>query len=94
MFDAPCLSSEGNNWKTWKKRYVEIQDNGMMVYFTDKGGEKKGDIDLVNCETAGKWSDIPTADKLKDISDLDRTFAVKMSDRTYTMIADNESACM
>lgn len=73
---------------------MEIQDNGMMVYYTDKGGEKKGDIDLVNCETAGKWSDVSTAEKLKDISDLDRTFAVKMSERTYTMIASDEAACM
>lgn len=66
----------------------------MLVYFTGKGGEKKGDIDLVNCETAGKWSDVPSAEKLKDIGDLDRTFAVKMADRTYTMIADDEAACM
>lgn len=91
---SPDFPFEGNNWKTWKKRYLEIQDNGMMVYFAEKGGEKKGDIDLVNCETAGKWSDIPTADKLKDVGDLDRTFAVKMADRTFTMIADDESACM
>ena len=92
--DSPHFSFEGNNWKSWKKRYIEIQENGMMVYFSEKGGEKKGDIDLVNCETAGKWSDIPTADKLKDVGDLDRTFAVKMADRTFTMIADDESACM
>ena len=88
------LYQSGGNIKSWKKRYIEIQDNGLLIYYEDKGGKKKGEIDLVNSEKIGKWNDISTADKLRNISELDQTFAVKMASRTYTMVAESEAECM
>jgi hypothetical protein len=84
----------GNNWKSWKKRYVEVCDDGILSYYTAKGGEKKGEVDLINSEKVGKWSDISTAEKLRDIKDLDKTFAIQTSGRTYTMVADSEDECL
>ena len=88
------FSLPGGNWKSWKKRYVEVLDTGVLVYYTAKGGEKKGEIDLINSEKIGKWSEVSTSEKLRDISDLDKTFAIKMSARTFTMVAETEAECM
>jgi hypothetical protein len=83
----------GQNRKSWKRRYVEIYNNGVLAYYTRKGGEKKGEVNLVQSGKIGKWSEIDTAEKLRELSDLDRTFAIQTNIRTYTIVAENEEEC-
>lgn len=79
--------------KSWKKRWVILKSNGFMMYYEKKGGNEKGNIDVINSGRIGFSSSIESSDPLPSGTDVATAFSIVTKERTYTFCSDSAAEC-